>query len=208
MSIEIDVLNGDASWPQAEPLIQAVWPRACGRKIVVGSRQMGPRRSARADRRTGGLAQAGACLPCRHLLPRRDWDGRKVEIGGIGGVSTRQDCRGRGYATLALNAAIRTMRDHEAIRFAMLFCEPHNEAFYQARGWHPFKGEVYAEQPGEGFASRRWRRCVRFHPQAARRNNRPMRPAVVTPAAARVACAGAADNMSAIIYSIWMTCDV
>ena len=26
MSIEIEVLNGDASWPQAEPLYQAVWP--------------------------------------------------------------------------------------------------------------------------------------------------------------------------------------
>ena len=37
--------------------------------------------------------------------------------------------------------------DHEAIRFALLFCEPHNEAYYQARGWHPFKGEIYAEQP-------------------------------------------------------------
>ena len=50
-------------------------------------------------------------------------------------------------AAVALNAAIRTMRDHEAVRFAMLFCEPHNQAFYEARGWHPFKGEVYAEQP-------------------------------------------------------------
>ena len=85
------------------------------------------------------------------------------------------------------------MRDHEAVRFAMLFCEPHNEAFYQARGWHAFKGEVYAEQPEgrirfEAMAPYR----VRFHPQAARWNNRPMRPAVVTPAWLRVACAGAA----------------
>src|SRR5258708_12859536 len=26
MSIEIDVLNGDASWKMAEPLMEAVWP--------------------------------------------------------------------------------------------------------------------------------------------------------------------------------------
>ena len=26
MSIEIDVLNGDASWPRVEPLIDAVYP--------------------------------------------------------------------------------------------------------------------------------------------------------------------------------------
>ena len=131
------------------------------------------------------------------------WDGRKVHIGGIGGVSTREDCRGRGYATLALNAAIQTMRDHEAVRFAMLFCEPHNEAFYQARGWHPFKGEVYAEQPG-GKNSLRGDGAirVRFHAQAARRNNRPMRPAVVTPARPWVACASPPDNMSSIMYSI------
>ena len=51
------------------------------------------------------------------------------------------------YASIALDAAIQTMRDREDVRFALLFCEPHNFAFYQARGWHPFAGEVYAEQP-------------------------------------------------------------
>src|SRR6202043_158599 len=76
------------------------------------------------------------------------WNDRKVHIGGIGGVSTRQDCRRLGYASLALNAAIRTMRDQETVRFGLLFCEPHNFAFYQSRGWHPFTGEIYAEQPG------------------------------------------------------------
>ena len=39
------------------------------------------------------------------------------------------------------------MRDHDAVQFALLFCEPHNFAFYQSRGWHPFAGEIYAEQP-------------------------------------------------------------
>ena len=78
------------------------------------------------------------------------WNGRKVHVGGIGGVMTREDCRGRGYASLALDAAIQTMRANEAVRFAILFCEPHNFAFYSARGWHPFTGEVFCEQPDEG----------------------------------------------------------
>jgi aminoglycoside 2'-N-acetyltransferase I len=39
------------------------------------------------------------------------------------------------------------MRDHEAVQFALLFCEPHNFGFYQSRGWHPVAGEIYAEQP-------------------------------------------------------------
>jgi aminoglycoside 2'-N-acetyltransferase I len=152
MSIEIDVLNGDASWPKAKPLMQAVWPPHEVEKLSWGHVKW-----ANADLRVlidapeetaqPGLASQG--LACHVGIYFRDatWDGRKVHIGGIGGVSTRADCRGRGYATLALNAAIRTMRDHESVRFAMLFCEPHNEAFYQTRGWHPFQGEVYAEQP-------------------------------------------------------------
>jgi hypothetical protein len=49
---------------------------------------------------------------------------------------------------MALDAAIRTLRDEGATDFALLFCEPHNAAFYMSRGWKPFDGEIYAEQPG------------------------------------------------------------
>ena len=147
MSIEIDVLNGDASWPRVEPLMNAVWP-----DHVMAKLSWKDVKWAHADLRVLIDAPEDGFEPglaCHVGIFFRDaiWDGRKVHIGGIGGVSTRADCQGRGYATLALNAAIRTMRDHEAVRFAMLFCEPHNEAFYEARGWHAFRGEVYAEQP-------------------------------------------------------------
>ena len=147
MSIEIDVLNANASWPRAEALMKAVWPADVIEKfswshIKWAHADLRVLIDAPEDSPEGGLA-------CHVGIFFRDatWDGRKVQIGGIGGVSTREDCRGRGYATLALNAAIATMRAHEAVRFAMLFCEPHNEAFYEARGWHRFQGEVYAEQP-------------------------------------------------------------
>jgi aminoglycoside 2'-N-acetyltransferase I len=36
MSIEIDVLNGDASWPRVEPLMNAVWPRHVVEKLSWG----------------------------------------------------------------------------------------------------------------------------------------------------------------------------
>ena len=68
-------------------------------------------------------------------------------VGGIGGVSTRADARRRGYASIALNAAIETLRDEGSTAFALLFCEPHNAPFYVGRGWKPFDGEIYAEQP-------------------------------------------------------------
>jgi aminoglycoside 2'-N-acetyltransferase I len=147
MSIEIDVLNGNASWKQVKPLVDEVWPDHVMQKLPWRDVKW-----AHADLRvlidTPEESPAPG-LACHVGIFFRTvtWDGRKMDIGGIGGVATRPDCRGRGYATLALNAALRTMRDHEALRFALLFCEPHNEAYYQARGWHPFKGEIWAEQP-------------------------------------------------------------
>jgi GNAT superfamily N-acetyltransferase len=143
MSIEIDVLNGDASWSTAEPLLNAVWP-----PDVLDRLPWGQVKWAHADLRVLIEAPEGG-LGCHAGIHFRTitCDGRKFQIGGIGGVATRGDCRRRGYASIALDAAIRTMRDHEAVRFAMLFCEPHNFGFYQARGWHPFKGEIHAEQP-------------------------------------------------------------
>jgi GNAT superfamily N-acetyltransferase len=144
MSIEIDVLNGDASWPLAEPLLKAVWPRD-----IVKTRPWADVEWARPDLRVLIEAPSGG-LACHAGIHFRSvtWDGRKNNIGGIGEVATREDCRGQGYASIALNAAIRTLRDHEAVRFALLFCEPHNAAFYQSRGWHPFTGEILAEQAG------------------------------------------------------------
>jgi aminoglycoside 2'-N-acetyltransferase I len=144
MSIEIDVLNGDTSWPMAEPLLNAVWPRHVVEKLPWGHIKW-----AHADLRVL-IEEPENGLACHVGIYFRTvtWNGRKYDVGGIGGVSTRDDCRRRGYASLALNAAIRTMRDHEALQFALLFCEPHNFAFYEARGWHRFTGEIFCEQPG------------------------------------------------------------
>jgi aminoglycoside 2'-N-acetyltransferase I len=143
MSIEIDVLNGNESWPTAEPLLKAVWPPDVVEKLPWGHIQW-----AHADLRVL-IETPSDGLACHVGIYFRTviWNGRKFHIGGVGGVSTRADCRGQGCASIALNAAVQTMRDHEAVQFALLFCEPHNFAFYQARGWHPFAGEIYAEQP-------------------------------------------------------------
>ena len=144
MSIEIDVLNGSASWPTAEPLFNAVWPPDVVEKLPWAHVKW-----ANADLRVLIEAPSGG-LACHVGIYFRTitWNGRKFHIGGIGGGATRADCRGQGYASIALNAAIQTLRDHEAVQFALLFCEPHNFAFYQSRGWHPFTGEIYVEQPG------------------------------------------------------------
>ncbi len=145
MSIEIDILNGEASWPQAEPLLRAVWPPE-----TAATRPGGKVEWARPDLRVLIEAPSGG-VGCHAGIYFRTviWDGRKYQIGGIGEVVTREDCRRMGYASIALNAAVQTLRDHEAVRFALLFCEPHNVAFYQSRGWHAFSGEILAEQRGQ-----------------------------------------------------------
>ena len=148
MSIEIDILNGNESWPVAKPLFEAVWPRDVLEKLSWGHVKW-----ANADLRVlieASNEQLEGGLACHVGIYFRTvtWNGRKVDIGGVGGVATRADCRRRGYASIALNAAVQTMRDHEAVQFALLFCEPHHFAFYQSRGWHPFTGDILAEQPG------------------------------------------------------------
>ena len=143
MSIEIDVLNGNAAWPAVKPLFDIVWSpeimaRAPWRHVKWGN----------ADLRVL-VETPDDGLVCHVGLYFREvsWNGRRMHIGGIGGVMTHADHRRRGYASVALDAATRTMRDREDVQFVLLFCEPHNVAFYQSRGWHPFEGEVYVEQP-------------------------------------------------------------
>ena len=143
MSIEIDILNGDSSWTRVESLHDAVFGRQIVEKLPWGHIEW-----AHADLRALIDAPEGG-LGCHVGIYFRGivWNGHKIHVGGIGGVMTREDCRNRGYASLALDAAIQTMRANEAVRFAILFCEEHNFAFYRARGWQPFTGEVYCEQP-------------------------------------------------------------
>ncbi|KIZ34475.1 MULTISPECIES: GNAT family N-acetyltransferase [Rhodopseudomonas] len=144
MSIEIEVLSGDASWPRAKPLLDTVWPPEAKATLPWGNIEM-----AHATLRV--LIDSPEGLLCHVGLHLRTltWNDRKCEVGGIGGVATHPDCRRRGYASIALNAAIQTLRDHEAVDFGLLFCEPRHAAFYGQRGWAAFDGEVYAEQAGQ-----------------------------------------------------------
>ena len=143
MGIEIDVLNGDNSWPMAEPLYDAIRPAHVVAKLPwVGVV------FAHAELRVL-VHSENEDVVCHVGIYRREvkWNGRKIRAGGVGGVMTREDARRRGYASLALDAAIQTLRDEGSSDFALLFCEPHNAAFYVGRGWQPFDGEIFIEQP-------------------------------------------------------------
>jgi aminoglycoside 2'-N-acetyltransferase I len=142
MSIEIEVVSGDGGWPRAEKLFDTVWPQAGMEKLSWGHVKW-----AHADLRV--LIETDDDVVCHVGIYFRTvtWNGQKVHIGGIGGVATHPDHRRRGCASIALDAAAQTMRDHDTAQFALLFCEPHNFEFYQSRGWQPFTGDIYAEQP-------------------------------------------------------------
>lgn len=143
MSIEIDILNGDASWPRVKSLFALVWtPDVMGPLADVTW--------AHPDLRVILDADDGTTV-CHVGLYFRDgiWNGRKVRLGGVGGVSTHPAYRGKGYASVALNAAIATFRHHEATDFIVLVCGDHNIAFYADRGWHAFNGKLLVEQQGE-----------------------------------------------------------
>jgi aminoglycoside 2'-N-acetyltransferase I len=143
MSIEIEVLNGSESWPIAEPLFKEVWPPEFVRTLPWADIVF-----AHADLRVLIQTETGEAV-CHAGIYLREvkWNGRSMRAGGIGGVLTRENCRRRGYASIALNAAVQTLKDEGSTDFALLFCEPHNAPFYVRRGWQPFDGEIYAEQP-------------------------------------------------------------
>jgi aminoglycoside 2'-N-acetyltransferase I len=143
MSLEIEILTGDAAWPTAKPLLDRVWPDESRQNASWSNITF-----AKPDLRV--LVESDGDLVCHVGLYRREvtWNGRKLRAGGIGGVATHPDFRRQGLASIALDAAIHTFKDERATDFGLLFCEPHNEAFYLSRNWKPFNGEVYAEQAG------------------------------------------------------------
>ena len=177
MSIEIEVLNGDASWPLAEPLFKAVWPPDVVAKLPWAGIVF-----AHADLRVLVQDETEDVL-CHVGIYRREitWNGRKLRAGGIGGVMTREDSRRRGYASIALNAAIQTLKHEGATDFALLFCEPHNRAVLHRPRLETVRGRDLCRTARRAGSLRRHRAlCLPPQAHAAARRHRPVRPALVT----------------------------
>lgn len=143
--MRIDISPGDPSWEAAEKLLDGiVWPPHVMATIVWRDLVW-----AHADRRVMVREDTPPHdLVCHAGLFARNafWNDREVTIGGIGGVATHPDKRGSGLATAAMKTAMECYA-REGKDFAVLFCEPHNFAFYRNLGWHQFQGEVFAVQP-------------------------------------------------------------
>jgi aminoglycoside 2'-N-acetyltransferase I len=69
-----------------------------------------------------------------------------LEVGGIGGVLTRREFRGRGYARIAIAAAQEFAQEQWGVNFLVLFCRPALEAWYQLLGWSKISEAVWVDQ--------------------------------------------------------------
>jgi len=75
-------------------------------------------------------------------------DGTPTMIGGIGGVKTHPDARGRGYASAALQTASAFFTDDLGVAFVLLVCLPLTVPYYERLGWRRFHGTLLVAQPG------------------------------------------------------------
>src|SRR3977135_1589773 len=150
MSIEIDVLNGNTSWPAAEPLFKIVWSPE-----IMAEKPWRDVKWANAELRVLIETPADG-LVCHVGIYFRDvtWNGRKLHIGGIGGVITHPDHRRHGYASVALNAAIQTMRDHERSNSAWCFAGLIISCFISRAAGIPSKVKSTPNNRKSEFASR------------------------------------------------------
>ncbi len=73
-------------------------------------------------------------------------EGQPVPVAGIGGVLTRPECRGRGYARIAMMAAEAYALSQIGVDFMLLFCRPMLQGWYEGLGWVKVSGAVWIEQ--------------------------------------------------------------
>jgi aminoglycoside 2'-N-acetyltransferase I len=74
-------------------------------------------------------------------------DDRPLRIGGVGGIKTHPAARGRGYARIGVERALKFLRQAD-VEFALLVCEPHLVTYYAALGWTEFAGRLLVLQRG------------------------------------------------------------
>lgn len=100
-------------------------------------------------------------------------DDSQMLIGGIGGVQTHPEWRGKGYAGAGLRRALEFLQRDLALDLSLLFCGPHMRAYYQGFGFQLFAGATYVWQDGAKYlfppgevmlrsAGQAWSRCAQL----------------------------------------------
>jgi aminoglycoside 2'-N-acetyltransferase I len=145
MAAPIEILDGSAGWPLAETLDRVCYPPEVMATVIWRDITW-----AHADKRIFAYRNGEpACHVGLYLRKARN-EAREVFIGGIGGVMTLPAARHQGFASAAMRAAAEEMKS-AGCDFGLLFCEPHNGAFYRGLGWELFAGHAFCDQPSGLF---------------------------------------------------------
>jgi len=84
------------------------------------------------------------------ILRDAEHDGKPVHLGGVGGVKTHPDSRGRGHAAAGLRRATEFFETQKPpLDFALLVCNDSLLAYYSRFGWQQFHGDLLTLQGGE-----------------------------------------------------------
>lgn len=73
--------------------------------------------------------------------------GQSVKLGGVGGVASADEWRGRGLATLAMEKAGEFLRGKLHVEFGLLICGQEMTSFYHRLGWEVVHGPLVFHQP-------------------------------------------------------------
>ena len=74
--------------------------------------------------------------------------GTHMRVGGIGGVATLPEYRGRGLAGRGMSAAEKFIKEDLGLEFGLLITGLHRQTFYEGMGWRVISEPVYFDQPG------------------------------------------------------------
>jgi|SRR5579871_1722641 len=143
MEPRIEIVDGGAGWARAEAIDDVVYPPEIMKTVVWRDVAW-----SHADKRILVTHEGRDVCHVGLYFRAGRHDGREVSIGGIGGVMTIAEARKKGCASLAMHHAAGMLVARNC-DFGLLFCEPHNFAFYERLGWVKFEGEVVCEQNGE-----------------------------------------------------------
>jgi aminoglycoside 2'-N-acetyltransferase I len=73
--------------------------------------------------------------------------GKRVRVGGVGGVATNGLMHGRGYAQKTLRYAEKFMCEELKVEFGLLFCLDRLKPFYERQNWQLLQEPVEFDQP-------------------------------------------------------------
>ena len=141
MDTDLLVHSGEDGWSLAEALERKCYPPEVMATIVwrdVTWAHADMRFFVRSDEHV--LTHVGL-----YFRVGKDGDAPR-DIVGIGAVMTDPGARRQGHASTTLRAVTELMK-MQGRDFGLLFCEPHNVAFYEGLGWRVFDGDVFCEQP-------------------------------------------------------------